>query len=212
MKKFNILASFVVGLAVTGCTGSINDNNSLYSIHQPVVERSNFTLDINLSTQGGIASSEQKRLTEWMNALDLGYGDRVALDFGNGFANALTKQTVADLAATRGLLLQESAPLTAGLIPSGTVRVVVSRSTASVPSCPNWETSSSSNFNGRNHSNYGCATNSNLAAMVADPEDLVRGIDKSSSDPTNGTKAIDALRERPASSGTPGNASAAGGQ
>jgi pilus assembly protein CpaD len=24
-------------------------------------------------------------------------------------------------------------------------------------------------------SNYGCATNSNLAAMIADPEDLVRG-------------------------------------
>ncbi len=212
MKKLNILASFVVGLAVTGCASSVSENSSLYSNHQPVIERNNFTLDINLSNEDGITSFEQKRLAEWMSALDLGYGDRVSLDFGNGFSNALAKQTVADLAANRGLLLQDHAPLTEGQIPSGSVRVVVSRSTASVPSCPNWETSSASNFDSGNHSNYGCATNSNLAAMVADPEDLVRGVDKSSSDPTNGTKAINALREKAASSGTAGNASATGGQ
>lgn len=212
MKKFNIIASFVIGLSVAGCAGSISDNSSLYSIHQPVVERNNFALDVNLSNEDGIASFEQKRLTEWMNALDLGYGDRVSLDFGDGFNNALAKQRVADLAASRGLLLQDQAPLTEGRIPSGSVRVIVSRSTASVPSCPDWTSTSNSNFNSGNHSNYGCASNSNLAAMVADPEDLVRGVDKSSSDPTNGKKAIDAYRDQAASSGTTGNASAGGGR
>ncbi len=212
MKKFNIVASFVVGLSVTGCVGSISDNNSLYSVHQPVIERNNYALDVNLSNNDGITSFEQKRLTEWMSALNLGYGDRVSLDFGDGYNNALAQQAVADLAANRGLLIQDQAPLTEGRIPSGAVRVIVSRSTASVPSCPNWETTSNSNFNSGNHSNYGCATNSNLAAMVADPEDLVRGVDKSSSDPTNGKKAIDAYREKAASAGTTGDTSVGGGQ
>lgn len=212
MKKTIILATAMIGLSLSGCAGSLSDSRGLYSVHQPVVERNNYALDVNLSNEDGIASFEQKRLAEWMNALDLGYGDRVSLDFGDGSNNARAQQAVADLAANRGLLLQDQAPLTEGRIPNGSVRVIVSRSTASVPSCPNWESTSTSNFNSGNHSNYGCATNSNLAAMVADPEDLVRGVDKSSSDPTNGKKAIDAYREQAASAGTTGNTSAGGGQ
>ncbi|MFM2411328.1 MAG: hypothetical protein RL481_2156, partial [Pseudomonadota bacterium] len=44
-----------------------------------------------------------------------------------------------------------------------------------VPNCPNWTKTTDANFNTSNHPNYGCATNSNMAAMVSDPEDLVRG-------------------------------------
>ncbi|RYD61198.1 MAG: pilus assembly protein CpaD, partial [Sphingomonadales bacterium] len=45
-------------------------------------------------------------------------------------------------------------------------------------------------------SNYGCATNSNLAVMVADPGDLVRGVPGApASDPTTGTRAVKALRD-----------------
>ena len=107
--------------------------------------------------------------------MKLGFGDRVALDFGDGYTSASAKQTVSDLAAKYGMLLSETAPVTSGAVVPGTVRVVVTRSTASVPNCPNWSKTTESNFNSANHPNYGCATNSNLAAMVADPEDLVRG-------------------------------------
>lgn len=213
MKKLNILATAIMGLSIAGCAGSIRDNSSLYSVHQPVVERNNYAIDINLSSQDGITGSEQKRLSEWMNALGLGYGDRVSLDFGSSGNNILAQQNVSDLAAGRGLLLQDQAPLTAGIIPAGSVRVIVSRSTASVPSCPNWDTKTASNLNGGNHSNYGCAINSTLAAMIADPEDLVRGVNKNGGDPTNGKKAIEAFNDRPATAGTggPGGAGGAGG-
>lgn len=212
MKKLNILATAFIGLSLAGCAGGISKNNSVYSVHQPVVERNNFVFDVNVSNQEGITAFERKRLSEWMGALSIGYGDRVSLDFGDGSSNAVVKQAVSDMAANRGLLLQDQAPLTEGRIPAGSVRIVVTRSTASVPSCPNWDTKTSSNFNSGNHSNYGCAVNSNLAAMVADPEDLVRGIDKSSSDPTNGRKAIDAYRDKAATAGETGNTSAGGGQ
>lgn len=213
MKKLNILAVAVIGLSLAGCASGIPGNRGLNSVHQPVVERNNYALDVNLSNDEGIAAFEQKRLSEWMNALSIGYGDRISLDFGSSFNNAAAKQTVADLAASRGLLLQEQAPLTQGIVPNGSVRVIVSRSTASVPSCPVAGQQSGSNFNSSNDNNYGCAINSSLAAMIADPEDLVRGIDKSTSDPSNGSKAIQVYNDKPAVAGEVGNTTAdTGGQ
>ena len=53
-------------------------------------------------------------------------------------------------------------------------------------------------------SNYGCASNAVLAAMVADPMDLVQGREASSAiDPVTSSRAISALREAPPS-GTKG--------
>src|SRR3546814_2517410 len=72
----------------------------------------------------------------------------------------------------RGLLLSGAAPVTTGDVPADNLRVVVTRASAFVPGCPDWSTKSSINFNNATSSNYGCATNSNLAAMVADPNDL----------------------------------------
>jgi pilus assembly protein CpaD len=76
------------------------------------------------------------------------------------------------------------------------IRVIVTRSTASVPSCPDWSTSSDANYNSGNHSNHGCAINSNIAAMIADPEDLVRGRDSRKLDNNSGKKAVDAYRAK----------------
>ena len=53
--------------------------------------------------------------------------------------------------------------------------MVVSRTRAEVPDCPNWSVPSQPNYNNRTMSNFGCAVNSNLAAMVANPEDLIHG-------------------------------------
>jgi pilus assembly protein CpaD len=55
------------------------------------------------------------------------------------------------------------------------VRVVVSRNRAEVPNCPNWSVASQPNFSNRSMPNYGCGVNSNIAAMVANPVDLIHG-------------------------------------
>jgi pilus assembly protein CpaD len=44
-----------------------------------------------------------------------------------------------------------------------------------VPSCPNWRDKAEFDIQGGLTSDYGCAVNGNLAAMVANPEDLVQG-------------------------------------
>ena len=194
MNKSKILIAAGVSFALASC-GSMGSNTSMYSVHQPVVERTSYALDI--STPGGdVSSADQRRMSEWFDGLRLGYGDRVAIDFGDSYADPSTRRTVATIAADHGIVLGDNAPVTAGSVAPGTVRVVVTRSTASVPSCPDWSTETDANFNSSNHSNHGCATNSNLAAMVADPEDLVSGRGNTKLDRNSGNKAVEAYRAK----------------
>src|SRR3546814_15830678 len=92
--------------------------------------------------------------------------------------------TIRAMIERRGLLLSDTAPVTTGDVPADNLRVVVTRASAFVPGCPDWSTESSITFNNATPSNYGCATNSNLAAMVADPHALLKG----DPDPRNNTK------------------------
>jgi pilus assembly protein CpaD len=166
----------------------------MYSVHQPVVERTNYAIDL-ASDGDGIAVADQKRLNEWFDVLDLRYGDRIAIDSGNGFGNEDAARDVRAAAAERGIMVTEGAPVTPGVIVPGNIRVVVTRSQASVPSCPDHRTHGQ-NFNAGNNSNYGCAINSNLAAMVADPEDLVRGRDNKRIDSNSGNAAVNAYKTK----------------
>ena len=89
-----------------------------------------------------------------------------------------------------------AAPVTEGRVEAGTVRVVASRASARVEGCPNW-TDPGIESPTRTGTNYGCATNSNLAAMIADPDDLVRGRDSAGRDTSVvAGRAIRVYRER----------------
>ena len=192
MKKFLIAAAMTAGLTACGTPGT---NTGMYSVHQPVVERTNYSIDLDASSNE-LSSAEATRLAQWFDALELRYGDRVSIDYGDGYANSAVNQRVARLAAEHGIIVAQTAPITAGAIVPGTARVVVTRSKASVPSCPDWSTESEANDNASNHSNYGCATNSNLAAMVADPEDLVRGRKADALDNNEGSAAVNTRRAK----------------
>ncbi len=194
MQKTRFLIIASLSLAVAGC-GSLGANTSLYSTNQPVVTRTNYALDVN-SDGGGISANENRRMAEWLDALQLRYGDRVTIDFGNGYENAGARRSVQSLLDRYGLSVSETAPVTAGNVTPGTFRLLVTRSSASVPNCPNWTKTTESNFNSSVSPNYGCASNSNLAAMVADPEDLVRGRDDDSRDANKGSAAINTFHTR----------------
>ena len=176
LYSFAALAALAAG--TTACGPETNrltpiSNPSVYSANQPVVQRTDYVLDVN-STGNGITVSERERLAEWFETMQLRYGDRISVDQGNGYNDPAARQDVADVAAEYGLLLSDGAPISTGMVQPGSVRVIVSRSTASVPGCPIWE-DELVGAPERTSTNYGCATNSNLAAMVADPNDLVLG-------------------------------------
>ena len=199
-----IAAIVALGLGVAGCSTTppptnglqARNNPSFYSVHQPVVQRTDFVFDV--ATNGeGVSPAELARLDAWFASIDLRYGDTVSVDEPRGYESPAARADIAGVAARYGLLLGDGAPVTNGTVQPGSARVIASRATASVPDCPDWNGADISPVNNTS-SNYGCATNSNLAAMVANPNDLIQGQDGSvNRNAATATRAIRTYREVP---------------
>ena len=179
-RLIRIAAVSILGLAVGACaagqpqTLNARSNYSVYSVHQPVVEHTNYVFDLRVDGDR-VSDAELGRLAAWLQSIDARYGDRITIDVPRGYASAAARADVGRVASDFGLLLAVSAaPITEGEIAPGTIRVVASRASARVEGCPSY-TNPGIDSPVRTDSNFGCATNSNLAAMIANPDDLVRG-------------------------------------
>ncbi len=105
---------------------------------------------------------------------------------------------VASVIGRYGLLLGQASPITRRPVAPATIRVVVTRARASVPGCPDLRSDTALDWEGKTSSNQGCAINRNLAAMVANPTDLVQGVPgAATSDTETGTRGVKALRAAP---------------
>jgi len=190
-------ALLVLGAAVSACGGTAarEANTTLYSVNQPVVQRTDYVLDL-ATGPDGVPANEIARLHGWFQGLQIAYGDRIAIDEAGGYGDGTVREDIAEAAGRYGLLVGDDVPVTGGEVQPGSVRVIVSRTTASVPGCPNWQGRSGGITS--TSSNYGCAINSNIAAMVADPNDLVLGQTGSGTgDPATTSRAIRSYRDAP---------------
>jgi pilus assembly protein CpaD len=185
--------TLVSTLAACNAPGAL-DNRSLYSVKQPVVARTSYTMDV-ATTYDGLSIPEQQRLSGWFDSMDLRYGDRVSIE--DPLVSGATREAVARIAARHGLLLADGAPVTEGFLQPGTARVVITRTTASVPGCPDWGKRNDANYANATSPGYGCAVNGNLAAMVANPEDLLHGQQGTGETVImSSTKAIETYRDK----------------
>ncbi|WP_309661643.1 CpaD family pilus assembly protein [Sphingomonas sp.] len=185
-----LLASALGGCATAGKEG--NPDRGMAAINVPVVARTEYVFDA-AASNGSLLAGESARLNAWFAGLDLGYGDSIYVD---GLYAGAARFDVARVAGTYGMMVSTSAPVTTGAVPPGMVRVIVSRTRASVPGCPNWNIRSQPNYDNRMMSNMGCGVNANLAAMVANPEDLIHGREGSGvGDTLTSSKAVDAYRK-----------------
>jgi pilus assembly protein CpaD len=120
-------------------------DRNVEAVNVPAVTRSDFALDV-AAPDGSLPSSEAARLDAWFRSLQLSYGDTIHVD--GPYADT-ARNDVARVAGQYGLLLSNGAPVTQGTIPPGSVRVVVSRTRAEVPGCPDWSVPASPNYNNR---------------------------------------------------------------
>ena len=188
------LAIVLLASALGACGHTPYDlpDRGLAAVNVPTFERADYAFDA-AAPGGALAPGEAQRLDAWFRSMGLGYGDVVYVD--GGYADP-ARAEVAAVAGQYGLLVQPGAPVTAGAVSPGNVRVVVSRTRATVPNCPNWSVPAQPNPNNRTMSNFGCAVNSNLAAMVANPEDLVHGREGSGlGDAATASRAIQVYRK-----------------
>lgn len=193
MTKRPLLA-LALAVSATASLAGCSAYRGVETQHQPVVSRADYVFDVQTASDA-LAPGEAERLRGWMDTLRLGYGDTIALDdpYGSGPG---ARADVAAVAGSYGLLLSGQAPVTGAPVAAGTLRVVVSRATASVPSCTPRGNGDLVNFDAHTSGDFGCAINGNLAAMVANPNDLVRGAPGTGTNDTlTGTKAIGMLRK-----------------
>ncbi|MDK2761365.1 MAG: CpaD family pilus assembly protein [Sphingopyxis sp.] len=196
MNKIATWTVLALATSLAGCTGTAASNRSLESVHQPIVRNAIHQFDV-AATNGELAPSEQGRLQGWFDAMGVRYGDRIAIEDASVYGATSAQATVRSMIARRGLLVSQDVPVTTGAVPPGHLRIIVTRASAFVPGCPDWASKSSINPTNSTSSNYGCATNSNLAAMVADPNDLIKGARGDRDDPATATRAIRTYRDKP---------------
>ena len=171
MRNKILIALLATTLAGPLLAKEPNPARGLDSVNVPVVTRSDYAFDA-AAPDGSLARGEQARLDAWFGGLNLGYGDHIYVD--GAYADA-ARSDVARVAGRYGMLLSQGAPVAQGIVNPGSVRVLVSRTRASVPNCPNWSDQSKPNWGNNTMPSYGCGYNGNLAAMIADPNDLVWG-------------------------------------
>ena len=199
-SKLTLLA---FAAAAAGCQHTPQDlaDRGVIAANQPIVASANYAIDL-AAPAGSLDPAEAARLDGWFGGLGLSHGDTVYVDAPYSEA---ARFDVAQVAGKYGLLVAEGAPVTTGQVAPGTVRVVVSRTEASVPGCPNWGRPAQPNYNNQMLPNFGCAVNSNLAAMVANPQDLIHGQEGSGvGDALAGAKAVQMYRDWPLTGIRPG--------
>lgn len=201
LKMRNILILAALASTVTACNTPKPPEQGLASVHVPVVSSSDYVYDA-ATPSGSLSPEDAGRLDGWFSGLGLDYGDTI---YVNGDYAPLARAQVAEIAGRYGMLISQGAPASAGVSQPGALRVVVSRRRASVPGCPDWSSTSNPNFSNSTFSNYGCGVNVNLAAQVANPEDLLHGRQgKAAEDAETAAKAIIMYRNWPLTAILPG--------
>lgn len=191
MRSKIILIALASSLAA--CNTPHPANTGVASVNVPVVTSADYVFDAS-APDGALAPGEADRLNGWFQGLGIGYGDTIYVD--GAYADAARGQ-VAAIAGQYGMMVSAGAPVTPGAVHPGSVRVVVSRRRAAVPNCPNWGVPAQPNYDNRSMSNFGCGVNSNIAAMVANPEDLVHGREATGVDIHAAERAIQFYRSTP---------------
>jgi CheY-like chemotaxis protein len=170
MRPLLLSSLAAAAVALAGC-GPVT--RGLESVNQPVVSRTDYAFDVRTGYDG-LAPGEDARLGAWFDTLRLGYGDRITIDDPAGQGGRSSRDAVASVAAaTACCSATRPDHHRCGAQRRRARRREPQR--RDVPGCPDFRRSVRPDFSSSTDSNYGCATNSNLAMMVADPEDLLRG-------------------------------------
>jgi pilus assembly protein CpaD len=74
--------------------------------------------------------------------------------------------------------------------PQRSVTVLAEKYVAEAPECPAWDTGPAATNNNSTRANLGCVNLSNLAAMVADPHDLIAGNSSTKADGQTSAAAV----------------------
>jgi pilus biogenesis lipoprotein CpaD len=193
----------VLGLGLGACTPSLGPQENLGWIEasspkQLEVDRAEYRHSIYFPTDSSaFPPAERARLLTFLETVRPGGRDSIRLE-GHADERASEQYNI-ELATSRAervaaflkeaglgdltitaVAFGESVPAAPSHGPAAwrlnrRVELVMERYLVTLPACPDWSRQSGTDFSNQPHSNFGCATQSNLGMMVAEPKDLVSG-------------------------------------
>ncbi len=168
-----ISSAAVIALMLSACGGSKAPANlGLSPTRIPTVAVEQISHNL-MFTNNRISSPEEAALLAFLRSMGPRFADRISIEDPNP-ENADVR--VAALTKILGQMgVGVAAVKRATDLPPGTTRIVVSRASVQDDECPDWKDETKLIFKSAVSSNYGCATRSNLAKMIADPTDLLEG-------------------------------------
>jgi pilus assembly protein CpaD len=117
-------------------------------------------------------AAETAALNEFLRTGEAMRGDPITIERDSNRADDKRADRLASALTRQGLL---PVIVSARDANAGELRLVIERSVAEAVNCPNWSKAPGNDFDNTLHSDFGCADAANLAAMIADPRDLVTG-------------------------------------
>lgn len=193
-------ATIAVAGGLAGCAPSVQDaqwsgaespkHNQVLFLHQ--------TYDVRFDPgKDKLSPAEQKRLADYIANEDISLYDEITVASGNGDANAagLAARRAASVATYLRSFHLKSAPDSVIAAPADQVTISIARYVVVTPQCPDWRKPSEDDPSNTPSSNLGCATETNLGLMVADPRDLVVGKDLAPSDADHSDYAVQRYRQ-----------------
>ena len=135
-------------------------------------------------------------LSHFATLNEVGYGDVILFDSGADVPEARL-DALSVWFNNQGATVGEIDGIFGAMPAVGNVMVYVERYVVTAPNCQRWAENSVSNPNNAPGQPFGCVSQSNLAAMVANPRDLVTG-ERDGNNADSARKAVKAYRIRPA--------------
>jgi len=205
-KSFTCLL-MLAGLGLAGCA---HDDLALDDAYTPLspeerfpiqTARSPVTMDVD-TAQGSLQPSQVNAVARFARQSTAGGASPVIIKRpAGGGASARVAEEVA------GLLLQQGVPrsmIRVGTYPapaSAPVHIAYLKSVAHTQPCDDWSVDATSTSKNLQMPNHGCAVQSNIAAMLANPNDIDTPRPVSANPAANGTAAIKKISNGSSSSG-----------
>jgi len=185
------LSVIVIGLSLLASCGGDNASWTGREVEKRnTVSVVKLTHDVKFDADASSVSEEERaRLGLFISDIGPTYGDIVTIEVEED--QQAHWDAVAGELKDLGLRANRAATNNGGVPPEGAARVVITRHVVNPPRCPDWRKPAYPDYKNTASSNFGCATATNLGAMVANPRDLVEGQEFKGPD---AEKAADAVR------------------
>ena len=148
------------------------------------------------------SNAQVKALSGFLKTAGLRYGDQVTIDAGPSTGHASRALAARRLRTVTGMLRKlhvrahvAPRPTVDGALGRNGVIVTVGRYVVTSPACPDRSKVDNDDFANTDASNFGCATETNLGLMVANPADLVRGEPPGAADGTLMARGVEEYRK-----------------